>query len=232
MEGFDTQFLLSILTIVVIDLLLSGDNAVVIALAVRSLPPKQRKIGMLAGTGLAVILRIILTFFAAKLLGLSYVKLIGGILLLWIAVKLMAQDEGEHSGGKVASSLWNAMVYIVVADVTMSTDNILAIAGASEGSGPLLIFGLGLSIPLMLFTSNLLSRLMEKYPIIVIIGAAILGRVAGDMIMSDPFIMQTFQPAKWLDYGFQAAAAIGVVLVGRWLGRTQGNTMVSNAPEA
>ena len=232
MAGFDTQFLLSVLTIVVIDLLLSGDNAVVIALAVKSLPARERRLGIIFGTSLAVILRVLLTFFAAKLLGLSLVKLVGGILLLWIAAKLMAQDEGEHHGGKVASSLWTAMTYIVIADVTMSTDNILAIAGASEGSGPLLIFGLGLSIPLMLFTSNLLSPFMERYPAIVLIGAAILGRVAGDMIMSDPWVVDRLHPSKWLDYGVQALAAIGVVVVGKWMGRAQENTMVGNVPES
>ncbi|MBI4902700.1 MAG: TerC family protein [Acidobacteria bacterium] len=232
MAGFDTQFLLSILTIVVIDLLLSGDNAVVIALAVKSLPQRERKMGIIFGTSLAVVLRIVLTFFAAKLLGLSFVKLVGGLLLLWIAVKLLAQDEEEHHGGHAASSLWTAMTYIVVADVTMSTDNILAIAGASHGSGALLIFGLGLSIPLMLFTSNLLSRFMERYPVIVVIGAAILGRVAGDMIMSDPWVVATLHPAKWLDYVVQALAVVGVVVAGRWLGRGQENTMVGNVPES
>lgn len=230
MEGLDSRFLLDVLSIVFINLLLSGDNAVVIALAVKSLPPRERKLGIVIGAGLAVVLRILLTFYAAKLLGLQFVKLIGGLLLLWIAVKLMAEDEEEHSGHKVAANIWHALIYVVIADVTMSLDNILAIAGASKGNLNLLIFGLGLSIPIVLFTSNLLSRIMERYPLLVIAGAAILGRVGGDMILSDPWVVSMLHPAKWIEYSIEALCAVSVVLAGRWLGRAQGNTMVSNAP--
>lgn len=172
MEFLTTQFLLDILAIVLIDLLLAGDNAVVIALAVKSLPPRERNIGITFGAGMAVILRIGLTF-ASQLLQVQFVKLIGGLLILWIAVKLLVQDAEAEEGGKEARTLWQAMIYIVIADITMSTDNILAIAGPSKGHIGLLIFGLGLSIPFVVFTSNLLSRIMDRFPIIVWIGSAI-----------------------------------------------------------
>lgn len=216
MEFLTTQFLLDILAIVLIDLLLAGDNAVVIALAVKSLPPRERNIGITFGAGMAVILRIGLTFFASQLLQVQFVKLIGGLLILWIAVKLLVQDAETQGGGKVARTLWQAMIYIVIADITMSTDNILAIAGTSKGHIGLLIFGLGLSIPFVVFTSNLLSRIMDRFPIIVWIGSAILGRVGGEMIMTDPYVTQTFGPPKWLEYGVQVAMAAGVLLVGKW----------------
>lgn len=215
----NTQFLLDILSIVLIDLLLAGDNAVVIALAVKTLPPKERKWGITAGAGLAVVLRIGLTFFAAQLLLIQFVKLIGGILILWIAVKLLMDDTSDQEGGKQASTLWQAMIYILIADITMSTDNILAIAGTSKGNIGLLIFGLGLSIPFVVFTSNLLSTIMDRFPVIVIIGAAILGRVGGEMIMGDPWVEQTFNPPHWLDYAVQAALAVGVVAAGKLLAR-------------
>lgn len=220
MEFLTTQFLLDILAIVLIDLLLAGDNAVVIALAVRSLPERERRIGITVGAALAVILRIGLTFFAAQLLQVQFVKLFGGLLILWIAVKLLVQDAEEQQGGKEAATLWQAMLYIVIADVTMSTDNILAIAGTSKGHVGLLVFGLGLSIPFVVFTSNLLSRIMDRFPVIVWIGAAILGRVGGEMIMTDPWVHNTFHPNKWLEYGVQAALTIGVVAAGRLLIRS------------
>lgn len=217
MEFLTTQFLLDILAIVLIDLLLAGDNAVVIALAVKSLPERERRIGITAGAAFAVVLRIGLTFFAAQLLQIQFVKLIGGLLILWIAVKLLVQDAEDEEGGKEATTLWQAMLYIVIADITMSTDNILAIAGTSKGNVGLLIFGLGLSIPFVVFTSNLLSRIMDRFPIIVWIGAAILGRVGGEMIMTDPWVHTTFHPAKWLEYAVQVALTVGVVAMGKLL---------------
>jgi YjbE family integral membrane protein len=215
----NTQFLLDILSIVLIDLLLAGDNAVVIALAVKSLPPREKKIGIMAGAGLAVALRIVLTFFAAQLLLLQFVKLAGGLLILWIAVKLLVDDASEEEGGRQATTLFQAMIYILIADLTMSTDNILAIAGTSKGNLGLLIFGLGLSIPFVVFTSNLLSAIMDRFPVIVLLGAAILGRVGGEMIMTDPWVHQTFHPSKTFEYGVQIALAAGVVAAGKLLAR-------------
>lgn len=208
------QFLIDCLAIVFIHLLLAGDNAVVIALAVRSLPPRERKIGITLGAGMAVVLRVILTFFAAQLLRISYIKLIGGLAILWIAVKLLT-DTGDEEGGKSASTLWHAMWLIMVADVTMSTDNILAVAGASKGHFGLLIFGLGLSIPFVVFTSNLLSTLMDRYPIIIYLGAAVLGRVGGEMIMTDPVVVAALKPNLFVQYAVQAGCAVGVLVLGR-----------------
>jgi YjbE family integral membrane protein len=219
MEFFTTQFLLDVLSIVLIDLVLAGDNAVVIALAVKNLPPRERKIGITVGAGMAVFLRVLLTFFASKLLLIQFVKLVGGLLILWIAVKLLTQDSAEEEGGRQATSLWSAMTYIMIADITMSTDNILAIAGTSEGHLGLLIFGLGLSIPFVVFTSNLLSRFMDRFPVIVVLGAAVLGRVGGEMIMTDPWVKTTFGFPHWLDYVVQAVLAVGVVLAGKWFGK-------------
>ncbi|MCZ2151917.1 MAG: TerC family protein [Bryobacterales bacterium] len=219
MELFSTQFLLDILAIVLIDLLLAGDNAVVIALAVKSLGPRERKAGIAIGAGLAVALRIVLTFFAAKLLLLEFVKLTGGLLILWIAVKLLVDDTSGDHGSKEAKTLWQAMVYIVIADITMSTDNILAIAGTSKGHLGLLIFGLGLSIPFVVFTSNLLAAIMDRFPVIVVIGAAILGRVGGEMIMTDPWVHAMAEPAKWEEYLAQAALAVGVVAAGKYIAK-------------
>jgi YjbE family integral membrane protein len=207
------HFILAGLTILLIDVLLGGDNAVVIALAVRALPDRQRRIGIAMGAGLAVVLRVALTFFAAELLRTRYIQLAGGILILWIAVKLFA-DADPAGGSPAAPGFWRAIWLIVVADVTMSTDNILAIAAASKGSLPLLIFGLGLSIPLVVFTSTLLSRLMDRYPIIIYLGAAILGRVGGEMIMTDAVIVRAIEPPAVLRYGVEALCAVGVVLAG------------------
>lgn len=218
MPEITPQFLLDALSIVLIDLLLAGDNAVVIAMAVRSLPPAQRRLGILLGAGLAVVLRIGITFFAAQLLQMQFIKLVGGLAILWIAVKLLAEGTGEE-GGREASSMWQAMWVILVADITMSTDNILAVAGASKGSLFLLIFGLGLSIPFVVFTSRLLSTLMDRYPIILYIGSAVLGRVGAEMIVTDPWVEKTFGLPHWVHYAAQVVCTVGVVAVGWWLGK-------------
>lgn len=207
------HFIVAGLTILLIDLLLGGDNAVVIALAVRALPHKQRRLGIGVGAGLAVLLRVTITFFAAELLRSRYIQLAGGLLILWIGVKLFA-DAGPVQPAATSSGLWKAIWLIVMADVTMSTDNILAIAAASKGSLPLLIFGLGLSIPLVVFTSTLLSRLMDRFPLIVYLGAAILGRVGADMIMTDPIVIHAFQAPAAIRYGIEALCAGAVVLAG------------------
>jgi YjbE family integral membrane protein len=204
---------LAILSIVLIDIVLAGDNAVVIALAVRTLPPKQRLMGIALGSGVAVALRVGLTFGAAQLLALNYIKLVGGLLILWIAVKLLLDNTGDRAHGREAGGLWQAVWLILVADITMSLDNVLAVAGASKGSFALLLFGLGLSIPLVVFTSNLLSKLMDRYPVVIYLGAAILGKVGGDMIMTDGLIVENFQPAPWLGYTVQGMLAVGVILV-------------------
>jgi YjbE family integral membrane protein len=213
----DSQILLSALSIVLIDILLAGDNAVVIAMAVRSLEPKDRKTGIAIGAGVAVALRVVLTFFAAQLLQISWVKLIGGVAILWIGVKLLSDSGGAEEGGKEARGLWQAIWYIMIADITMSTDNILAVAGASHGNPWLLIFGLGLSIPFVVFTSNLLSQIMNRFPIVIWIGAAILGRVGAEMIFTDPVVTRFILLSSWAHYALQAAGALLVVALGKLL---------------
>jgi YjbE family integral membrane protein len=185
---FNLDFVLAVLSIILIDLVLAGDNAVVIALAVKSLPRQKRLVGVSFGAGFAVFLRIVLTFFVAQLLAINYIKFIGGLLIFWIAVKLLIQDVEADEGGKEATTMLSAIWIIVVADVTMSTDNILALAGASKGNLFLLLFGLILSIPLVVFTSTLLARLMDRYPIIVYLGAAVLGKVTAEMVFTDPAV--------------------------------------------
>jgi YjbE family integral membrane protein len=188
---------------------------VIIALAVKNLRGKQRRTGIIFGAGAAVALRVVLTFFVAQLLQISFVKLIGGILILWIAVKLFIEGVPEEKFKKEATTFWQAIRVIVIADIIMSTDNILAVAGACKGNFFLLLFGLALSIPFVVFTSSLLSRLMDKYPIIIWIGAAVLGRVGGEMIMTDPFIVKLIEPGKVLQYSVEAIGAIGVIVGGK-----------------
>lgn len=215
---FTWDFLLSLLSIVLIDLILAGDNAVVIAMAVRSLPRKQRQKGIIFGAGAAVILRVVLTFFAAQLLQIQFIKFVGGAVILWIAVKLFVEGAPGEEAQKEAKTLWQAVGVIVVADITMSTDNVLAVAGASHGNLFLLLFGLGLSIPFVVFTSNLLSLLMDKFPLIIYLGAAILGRVGGEMMITDPFIQRQLHPTKVMQYGVEAFFTIGVLAAGKiWI---------------
>ncbi|MBY0503855.1 MAG: TerC family protein [Bryobacteraceae bacterium] len=222
-EWLTTDFLMAALNIVFIDVLLAGDNAVLIALAVRQLTPRDRRVGILVGAGGAVLLRIALTFFATRMLNIPLLKLGGGLLILWIAIKLLKDDGEQHGGGQEASTLWQAMWLILVADVTMSLDNILAIAGASKGHFELVVFGLALSIPFVVFASNWLSGLMERFPLIVIFGAAILGKVGAEMILTDPWVAERFHPGALGDYAIQAACALGVVLVGKALVRRPAN---------
>ena len=217
LERLDWAFFLGILNIVIIDLILAGDNAVVIAMAVRSLPRKQRRWGIMLGAGAAVVLRVVLTFFVAQLLEVSFIKLAGGVLIAWIAVKLFLEGAPEQ-GDREARTLWQAMRLIVIADITMSTDNVLAVAGASRGNLFLLIFGLALSIPFVVFTSNLLSILMDRYPIIIYLGAAVLGKVAGEMIFTDPAVVGWLQLPTWFNYAMEAVFAVGVIAVGKlWI---------------
>ncbi len=217
LERLDWAFFLGVLNIIIIDLILAGDNAVVIAMAVRSLPRKQRRWGIIIGAGAAVVLRVALTFFVAQLLEISFIKLAGGVLIAWIAVKLFIEGAPEQTD-KVAKSLGQAVRLIVIADITMSTDNVLAVAGASHGNAFLLIFGLALSIPFVVFTSNLLSMLMDRYPIIIYIGAAVLGKVAGEMIFTDPAVAGWLQMPKWFTYAMEALFAVGVIIVGKlWI---------------
>jgi YjbE family integral membrane protein len=221
------QFVFSVLSIVVVDLTLSGDNAVVIAAAAKSLPPSLRKRALIAGAACAVVALVVAAFFAARLLHVKFLQVIGGTAILWIAVGLFREEPPLESSAAQLAGFWKAMWFIVVADVTMSTDNILAIAAIAHGDFVLLLFGLGLSIPLVVFASGVLASLMDRYPVIVYVGAALLGRVAGQMIMTDAFTVQTFAPSAVLVYSAEAAGAIGVLVAGLWLKARGGKRDVS-----
>lgn len=226
--SFDLKFLTALLSIVVIDLILAGDNAVIIAMAVRGLPGAQRRKGILFGAGAAVGLRVVCTFFVAQLLTISYVKLAGGAVILWIAVKLFAEGAGEENLNAEAKTIAQAVKLIVIADISMSIDNMLAVGGASHGNMFLLLFGLGLSIPFVVFTSNLLATLMDRFPVILYLGAAILGKVGGEMMLTDPFTVKLLpaslltadllHPAKPVLYSVEAVFAVGVLAAGKlWM---------------
>jgi YjbE family integral membrane protein len=181
----DPAFWTGLGQIILINIVLSGDNAVVIALAARSLPPKQQKAAILWGSGAAVVMRIILTVFAVALLTLPWLKLVGSLLLFWIGIKLLIPEEGGEDVD-ASDNLIAAIKTILVADLVMSIDNVIAVAAAAGGSLTLLILGLAISIPLVIFGSTLLLHLMERWPVIITIGGGLLGFVAGEMLVTDP----------------------------------------------
>jgi YjbE family integral membrane protein len=209
------HFLLSGLSIVLMDLLLAGDNALVIALAVRSLPRRERRIGLIGGAGAAVVLRVALTAVAARLLTIPYLQIAGGLLILWIALKVLIDASTPPDGVLAPKRFWQAIWYIVVADLTMSTDNVLAIAAASKGNFWLIAFGLTLSISFVVFSSTLLSNLMDRFPALIYLGAGILGRLAGDMILTDPLVARIWHPRDGVRYAVEAALVIAVIAIGK-----------------
>jgi len=213
-------FWIAVGQIILIDILLGGDNAVVIALACRGLPPKQRKLGIIYGTAGAIILRVILIAFALALLAIPYLKLVGGILLVWIGIKLMLpEDEGDHANINATDKLWGAVKTVIVADLVMSVDNVLAIAGAAESAGshqlPLVIFGLLVSIPIIVAGSQIVLKLMDRFPIIITLGAMLLGWIAGQMIFTDPGLKAYLPAGKAYEYGAAAAGAVLVLALGK-----------------
>jgi YjbE family integral membrane protein len=186
LEEFASQaFWIGLLKIIGVNIILSGDNAVVIALAARSLPAKQQKAAVLWGSGAAVAMRIVLTVFAVALLTLPWLKLVGSLLLFWIGIKLLVPEEGGDDVD-AASNLWSAVKTILIADLVMSIDNVIAVAAAAGGSLTLLVLGLAISIPLVIFGSTMLLHLMERWPVIITIGGGLLGFVAGEMLVTDP----------------------------------------------
>ena len=212
------EFWIALLQIIGVNIVLSGDNAVVIALAARGLPAEQQKRAVAWGSGAAVVMRIVLTIVAVQLLLLPYLKLVGAALLLWIAVQLLVPEEGSEGHGTSTGSLAAAIKTILLADLVMSLDNVIAVAAAAKGNMTLLIIGLAISIPLVVFASRLLLTLMDRYPFIITLGAALLGWVAGEMAVGDPIIKDWIDAhAAYLHYAAPAAGALGVVLVGRWL---------------
>ncbi|MGE4244200.1 TerC family protein [Ramlibacter sp.] len=219
MEAFMTPaFWVAVGQIILIDILLGGDNAVVIALACRGLPPAQRKKGIIYGTAGAIILRVILIAFALALLAIPYLKIVGGVLLVWIGVKLMVpQEEDDHANMASSDKLWGAIKTVIIADLVMSVDNVLAIAGAAQGAGdhqlPLVIFGLLVSIPIIVAGSQIVLKLMDRFPFIITAGAMLLGWIAGQMIFTDPAMRRWFAPDKTLEYGFAVGGAALVWLI-------------------
>jgi len=210
------EFWVALSQIILINIVLSGDNAVVIALACRSLPPKQQKNAIIFGSVGAIVLRVILTFFAVYLLTLPYLKLIGAALLLWIGIGLLkGEDEEEEMEGH--SNLAAAIKTIVIADLVMSLDNVIGVAAAAKGNVPLLVFGLVISIPLIIFGSTLILKLMNRFPIIITLGAALLGWVAGEMVLTDPAIHDFVERNHYLHNILPAVGAAIVVAVGKLL---------------
>ncbi|MGV3495045.1 MAG: TerC family protein [Ramlibacter sp.] len=212
------EFWIALSQIILINIVLSGDNAVVIALACRSLPPKQQKAAILFGSVGAIVLRVVLTFFAVYLLTLPYLKLVGAALLLWIGVGLLKGDDGEENLESHAN-LAAAIKTIVVADLVMSLDNVIGVAAAAKGNVPLLVFGLVISIPLIIFGSTLILKLMSRFPVIITLGAGLLGWVAGEMALTDPSTAAFVEQHHYLHNLLPALGAATVVTVGKWLTR-------------
>ena len=210
------EFWIALSQIVLINIVLSGDNAVVIALACRSLPPHQQKKAIVFGSVGAIVLRVVLTFFAVMLLDLPYLKLIGAAALLWIGVGLLKSDDGEENL-EGHSNLAAAIKTIVVADLVMSLDNVIGVAAAAKGNVVLLVVGLIISIPLIIFGSAILLRIMGRFPVIITLGAGLLGWVAGEMAMSDPAISVWSAQQHTLHMLAPAAGALAVVALGKWL---------------
>jgi YjbE family integral membrane protein len=222
--------------IILIDILLGGDNAVVIALACRKLPPKQRTQGILWGTAGAIVLRVVLIFFALTLLAIPFLKIVGALLLLWIGVKLLV-PEHEDGHGEIEGSdkLWGAVKTVIIADFVMSLDNVIAIAGAAEASGTghsmaLVIFGVLVSIPIIVWGSQLVIKLMDRFPIIITLGGMLLGWIAGTMMVTDPALinpqvlpsMPKIEANEFVRYGAGVAGALLVLAIGQFIARRKG----------
>jgi YjbE family integral membrane protein len=214
----DLDFWVGVLKIVLIDLALAGDNALVIALAVRTLPPRQQLMGRIWGTAGAVGLRLLFIFIVTYLLGVPLLQLVGGLLLVWIALKLVLQSEAhEGDSVKAGTTLLGAIWIIIVADVIMSLDNVIGVAGAAEGDMRLVVFGIGLSIPIVVWGSGILARLMNRYPWIILVAGGVLGEVAGKMILHDHFITSRFgEASEAVEAAVRIGLALAIVLVG-WL---------------
>lgn len=222
-DFFSTLHWGALFQIIMIDILLGGDNAVVIALACRKLDPRQRLRGILWGTAGAIAMRVVLIFFALQLLNIPFLKVVGGLLLFWIGIKLLLPEEGHHSNISAGSSVWTAVKTILVADFVMSLDNVIAIAGAalnaqSDHQMGYVIFGLLLSVPIIIWGSTLVLKLIDRFPTVVLFGAALLGWIAGGMLITDVFVVDQFgQPTGTAKIAAEVAGAALVVLGGKWL---------------
>ena len=219
-EYLSLAFLLQVLQIIAIDILLGGDNAVVIALACRKLPEAQRNKGIAWGVVGAIGLRIVMIFFALQLLALPFLKIIGALLLLWIGVKLLQSEDDDHDNVEGATTLMGAVKTIVIADAVMSLDNVIAVAGAAHGNMGLVVFGILFSIPIIVWGSKFVLTLMDRFPIVITLGGALLGWIAGDMLFGDvavkPYIGHL---PGWYHYLASIAGAVLVVTTGTLLAR-------------
>ena len=214
-----TDFWIGLLKIIWINIILSGDNAVVIALAARSLPPEQQRKAIFWGTAAAVILRIALTVVAVKLLALPYLQIVGGLLLLWIGVQLLGDEDGGEGEEKQHGSLTSAIRTILIADLVMSLDNVIGVAAAANGNVTLLVIGLAIAIPIVIFGSTLMIKLMERFPIIVTLGAALIGWVGGETIASDVIFKDYSAANPWSHYAAATAGAVFVIVAGKFIAR-------------
>ena len=222
LQSFQTpEFWWGLLKIIWINILLSGDNAVVIALAARGLPPHQQKRAILFGSGAAVVLRVILTVIAAWLLELQGLQIIGGLLLLWIGAQLLADEEEEAGEAKEHANMMAAVRTILIADLVMSLDNVIGVAAAAQGDQLLLILGLAISIPLVVFGSSMMIKLMERFPIIIQLGAAVLAFTAAKMIMDEPLLSAFFETNTLLQWLVTLLCMGGVCGAGWWLTRVK-----------
>ncbi|MCC7312773.1 MAG: TerC family protein [Sulfuritalea sp.] len=213
-----TAFWIAVLQIILIDILLGGDNAVVIALACRKLPDEQRKKGIFWGVAGAIGLRIVLIFFALQLLAIPWLKIVGALLLFWIGVKLLMPEEDAHGEVAAATNLAGAIKTIIVADAVMSLDNVIAVAGAANGSMLLVTFGILVSIPIVVWGSQLVLKLMDRYPIVITAGGALLGWIGGGMMVSDPALPAgLFDGIPYPKHLVSAAGALLVIAIGKWL---------------
>jgi YjbE family integral membrane protein len=212
----DPTMWVALLQIIIINVLLSGDNAVIIALACRSLEPKQQRNAFLIGTVAIVILMTALTAFAAVLMTIPYVEMVGAVLLLWIGIKLLLPED-ENGDVSASDNFWGAVKTIIIADIVMSLDNVLGMAGAANGHMALLFVGMVITIPLILFGSAMLMKLMERFPVIVTIGAGLLGYVAGEMAVEDPALKGHLANAHYLEIALPILGALIVVIVGKTL---------------
>jgi YjbE family integral membrane protein len=239
-EFASLEFWLAVGQIVLIDILLGGDNAVVIALACRNLPERQRRTGIVWGVLGAVGLRTTLTLFAVALLTIPYLKIVGGLLLFWIGVRLVLPDNGGEQEVAASASLWAAVKTIIVADFVMSLDNVVAVAAAAKDEPMLIGFGLLVSIPIIVWCSQLVLRLMERFPIVITLGGALLGYIAGDMMTRDPAIAAwVAENAAWLTdvhaagiLGAAVVAGTGVAAAGAARARAQQRAQVIGKDES
>ncbi|MFC9599353.1 TerC family protein [Peribacillus butanolivorans] len=211
MDFLTGEFISGLLAIIMIDLVLAGDNAILIGLAARKLPKDQQKKVIIWGAVGAIVIRIIATLLVVVILKVPGLHLIGGLLLVWIAYKLLI-DEEEHDV-KPADSMWAAIKTIIIADALMGLDNVLAVAGASHGNFTLVVIGLLVSIPVVMYGSTLILKLIERYPFIIVIGAGILGWTAAKMIVAEPF-MHNYFANPFVKYGFEALVVIGILVAG------------------